>query len=80
MNQADTAYVYYDKHALAMKKMPDLDRDEVYSAFSKEDLTVTTESKELEKIIRDSKTDGTEVLLVMSSGVIGGLNLSELFD
>jgi len=80
MDKADVAYVYFDKHALSMKKMPDLDPEDVYSAFSKEDLTVTTESKELEKIILNSKTDGTEVLLVMSSGVLGGLKLSELFD
>lgn len=80
MDKADESCVYFDKHALSMKKMPDLDPEYVYSAFSKEELTVVTGRKELEKFIGKIKTDGTEVLLVMSSGVLGGLQLSELFD
>jgi UDP-N-acetylmuramate: L-alanyl-gamma-D-glutamyl-meso-diaminopimelate ligase len=72
MNKADMPIVFYDRHALDMKKMPDLDPDAVKNCFDNDVLQVLTKSAELDRQMHASLDDGTEVLLIMSSGTLGG--------
>lgn len=79
MDAADKAYVFYDSHALAIKKMPALDANGVFEAFGNTGLSVVTDSSRLEEILNESKTDGTQILLIMSSGALGSIQLGQLF-
>ena len=79
MDLADRAYVYFDKHALQMKGMPELDTNEVFKAFDNQTLKVINAPDELEVSIRKSMHDNTDILLLMSSGNVGGLQLDQIF-
>lgn len=78
LSAADAAYVVYDDHTLAMKKMPPLDQQFVKDQFGMEDLQVITDNKAVQQIISDLPRDGN--LLMMSSGTFGGLQWDLLVD
>ncbi len=79
MDDADQAMVFYSPHALEMKKLPDLDPEEVAAAFHKPGIRVFTDAeallKALEKEIRKDS-----ILLFMSSGAFGGLDTGRLVE
>ncbi len=80
MNNADSAIVFYDKHAMQIKRMPDLDAEKVKTAFAHDDIEVSSDAAMVEAAIKDSFEDGTDVLLIMSSGALGGLNIDEIIS
>jgi len=79
MNEAEKAFVFFDPHAMAMKNMPLLDVAEVKKHFNHPNMAVFDDTEAFKNEILASKEDGTEVLLVMSSGGLGGLKLEEAF-
>lgn len=71
--------LYFSKKALEIKRMPDLDSQEVCEAFNKSDLLVIKEAESLHKEVNKrwlNKSDKT-VFLFMSSGNYGGLVLEK---
>lgn len=74
LSGADKALVYFNPHALKMKRLPDLDVDFVKKAFGRENVEVYSDSKSLVTRIMDFKSDNT-VLLMMSSGNYDNLDL-----
>ena len=77
LDAADQAIVFYSPHALALKKLPDLNPDEVYQAFGKKGLSVSTNKEDLLGSIKSPQ--GAEIIfLMMSSGDFGGLAMDEL--
>ncbi|MDR2979208.1 MAG: Mur ligase domain-containing protein [Bacteroidales bacterium] len=77
MSGADVSIVYYDFHALAHKKLPDLEKDVVKSYFNQENLTVYTDSNELiDNLLMNHEVPS--VYLFMSSGNFNGVDLNEL--
>lgn len=80
MAAADEAIIYFDKNALSIKRMPELDIEQVARAFAHEQLKVLNDPGELETSMTDSIKDGTDVLLIMSSGNLGGIKPSQLFQ
>lgn len=77
LNSADFACVYFNRHTLEMKQLPDLSVKEVKDAFNRSDLKVTTDSDEIENWLRNNKI-ADSVYLFMSSGNFRGLNLIKL--
>jgi UDP-N-acetylmuramate: L-alanyl-gamma-D-glutamyl-meso-diaminopimelate ligase len=77
MDPADEAAVFYSRHALELKRMPELPKDAVLRGFATEGLQVFNERGELEDWLRQMEYDGSVVLL-MSSGNYDGLDLNEL--
>lgn len=77
MDKADKAVVFYAKHALEIKHMPDLPKEKVIEGFDKKDLVVLTNRAELETWIKDQHYRNTNLLL-MSSGDYDGLNIPEV--
>ena len=74
MDKADLAYVYFNPDALAHKKLPPITTEQVREAFANPNLKVFNNSEELFADIRESiKWPG--VLLLMTSGNFGGVNL-----
>lgn len=77
LQAADLASVYYSYHTLRHKKLPEIHPPEVIEAFDRSDLNVFTESKAFESWVRSNVQPGT-VLLLMSSGNFGGLDILSL--
>ncbi|MBW6461292.1 MAG: peptidoglycan synthetase [Bacteroidales bacterium] len=73
MDLADQPIVYYSKHALALKRLPDLTHDEVREAFSDSRLKIFNDSVELQQYLLHMDLHQRNLLL-MSSGNFDGLN------
>ncbi len=77
MQLADKAIVYFNRHALELKRLPDLDKQVIYESFDKEGLVVTDSKEELKNILEKENYKNT-CLLMSSSGNFDGLDLSAL--
>jgi UDP-N-acetylmuramate: L-alanyl-gamma-D-glutamyl-meso-diaminopimelate ligase len=74
MDKADMAVVFYSKHALELKRMPDLPASKVQEGFGKEGLLVMNDKNELWQWLQlQSYTDAN--LALMSSGNYDGLDI-----
>ena len=78
MDEADVRYVYYSKHALQLKKLPDLHPDEVKAAFGGE-VEVFTDSAVMVDKIKNMEWNNAN-LLMMSSGNFDGIDFNQLAD
>lgn len=74
LEKADVAIVFYSKHALAIKRLPDLPESSVRDGFNKKDLQVFTDAEALSKWLSSQQYQDTNLLL-MSSGNYDGLDL-----
>jgi UDP-N-acetylmuramate: L-alanyl-gamma-D-glutamyl-meso-diaminopimelate ligase len=72
--QADIRAVLFSKHALEVKKMPMLSKEEVANGFG-ENVQVFTDKNELHDFIKQHYT-GNENLLLMSSGTFDGMSVA----
>jgi UDP-N-acetylmuramate: L-alanyl-gamma-D-glutamyl-meso-diaminopimelate ligase len=77
MDQADLPVVYFNQHALALKKLPPLDPENIRLAFGHPEIRVFSDSKELETFLLEQDYFESDLLL-MSSGNFDGLDLAEL--
>jgi UDP-N-acetylmuramate: L-alanyl-gamma-D-glutamyl-meso-diaminopimelate ligase len=76
MDDADIAVVFYSKHALEIKKMPELPKDAVAGGFEKNGLVILNERTELEAWL-EAQDYNNSVVVFMSSGNYDGFdNLS----
>ena len=78
LDLADEAVVFYQPETLVLKNRPPIPPEVIVSAFARKDLKLMTTAQELESYI-DLLSDRPMVLLLMSSGNYGGLDLSEIF-
>ncbi len=74
LQQADVRAVLFSKHALEVKKMPMLSKEEVANGFG-ENVQVFTDKNELHEFILKHYT-GEENLLLMSSGNFDGMSVA----
>jgi UDP-N-acetylmuramate: L-alanyl-gamma-D-glutamyl-meso-diaminopimelate ligase len=74
MDLADTAIVYFSKHAIEHKKLKMISPEEVKQGFAREDLLVFTDSQELQGYLK-SLDYSDKNLLIMTSGNLDGVNL-----
>ncbi|MCV6628800.1 MAG: Mur ligase family protein [Flavobacteriaceae bacterium] len=77
LDQCDTAVVFYSPKALAIKNMAPISPEDIQKAFGKEDLIVFTEPQQMHTFIKELSIENS-ILLLMSSGNYGGLNLEEV--
>lgn len=74
-HNADEAAVFYSKHALELKRMPELKTEAVEAGFAKEGLAVINERKALEAWLQN-RNYSNSVVLFMSSGNYDGLDVA----
>ncbi len=74
MDMADEAAVFYSKHALELKRMPELSKEVVLNGFKKQGLQVITEKDDLYNWL-SGKSYNNANLLLMSSGNYDGLDI-----
>jgi UDP-N-acetylmuramate: L-alanyl-gamma-D-glutamyl-meso-diaminopimelate ligase len=79
MDGADTALVFYDPHAVQMKRLPAVPVERIRSAFGRKDLRVLNDPIALMGAVREGM-GGDGVLLMMSSGNFGGMDLHALAE
>lgn len=77
LDELDESVVFYAKHALEIKQMPDLPSEKVIEGFGKSGLIVMNEKSELEKWLLNIPNHDTNILF-MSSGNYDGLNINSL--
>ena len=78
MDEADVRYVYFSKHALQLKKLPDLDPSQVREAFGG-NVEVFTDSKAMVENVMTMDWNNAN-LLMMSSGNFDGIDFAQLAD
>ncbi len=79
LNPASQAIVYYSEHTLAIKKIPSLSKQFVKKSFNHSNLLVCTQQNELINAFESIDFDNS-VLLIMSSGKLGGLKLEDILN
>jgi UDP-N-acetylmuramate: L-alanyl-gamma-D-glutamyl-meso-diaminopimelate ligase len=77
LDLADEAVVYYSKHALELKRLPELDPAKVKAGFNKEGLLVMNNREELLQWLH-SRNYENACLLLMSSGNYDGIDVIKL--
>ncbi len=76
LDPADAAFVYFNSHALQVKRLPEITELQVKEGFCKAGMEVFTDSAKLIKRLFREEDPGT-VLLMMSSGNYDGIDLKD---
>ena len=77
LDAADEAVVFYLPESVAIKKLAPVSPEQISQAFKREDLRIFTKADAFHKYIFDQEYSNS-VLLLMSSGNYGGLDLKEV--
>lgn len=79
MKDADVAFVYYSPEVIKHKRLKEIKPEDVKAAFGGDNLTVFTNSEELQAKLREFNYENS-ALLLMTSGKFSGVNLIEFAD
>jgi len=79
LNAADIASVFYSPKSVEIKQLEEVTEAQIKDAFQRNDLNIFTNPAAFESFLYDQNYKET-VLLLMSSGDYGGLNLLTLVD
>lgn len=79
LGNAKNAFVYFNPHALELKKLKSLSKEAVYKAFESENIKVYDNSTEMFSYIK-SQNYQCPVYLLMSSGDFDGFDINGLTD
>ncbi len=77
LDAADEAVVFYSPHAVAIKKLEKVSKEQIANAFERSDLQIFTEPEAFHKFLFSQNLENT-ALLLMSSGTYGGLDFEEV--
>lgn len=78
MDDADEAMVYFNPHAIALKKLPPVTKEMILNAFANNKLKVYNDSSELKQYLT-SLSWKNKNLLMMSSGNFDNMQLETIF-
>lgn len=79
LSKATQAVVFYDKHALSLKGLNELDANDIQKAFNNPSLYVFTNANDFHEYLYQQNFQDTS-LLMMSSGNYGGLNWDQFLE
>ena len=77
LDTADTAVVFYSPHAVEIKKLEEVTKEQIATAFERDDLIIYTNPEEFKQFLF-SQDFNNKALLLMSSGNYGGLDFDEV--
>lgn len=77
LDAADVAVVFYSPDAVAIKKLDEISKEQIETAFQREDLIVYTHPNDFQSFLQVQEFKDA-VLLLMSSGNYGGLDFDEV--
>ena len=76
----DRLVVFFDPQAIAHKRMDELDAEEVKKAFQHDNITVCNTAGQLQKEMEALQNGPYDVVLIMSSGNLAGINPLDVFN
>jgi UDP-N-acetylmuramate: L-alanyl-gamma-D-glutamyl-meso-diaminopimelate ligase len=76
LSPANEALVFYSPHAVEIKGLKPISKNQIQESFQRDDLQIFTEPQSFQKALYDKPKDKT-VFLLMSSGNYGGLDWEE---
>ncbi|HUH51928.1 MAG TPA: Mur ligase family protein [Flavobacterium sp.] len=79
LDSADEAVVFYSPEAVKIKRLDEVTQEQIATAFHKKDLAIYTDPKAFEDYLYQLELKNTVVLL-MSSGNYGGLDLDQFIQ
>lgn len=79
LDKCDKAVVFYDPHAVAVKKLDMMSDERIIKGFNRDDITVVHSKKELLDLIKTLNINNV-VVGFMSSGDFNGLSTSDLCE
>ncbi|WP_417875520.1 UDP-N-acetylmuramate--L-alanine ligase [Winogradskyella sediminis] len=77
LDAADVAVVFYSPHAVEIKKLEEVTKDQISNAFERDDLIIYTNPEDFKNFLFSQKLENKSLLL-MSSGNYGGLDFDEV--
>ena len=77
LDAADQAVVFYSPHSVEIKKLKSVSKEQIESAFKRNDLIIYTNADDFKKFIISLDYDNKSVVL-MSSGSYGGLDFDTI--
>ena len=79
LDSADVAMVFYSPEAVKIKRLDEVTQEQIAKSFNRNDLIIYTNPKEFEEYLYKLNLKNA-VLLLMSSGNYGGLDLNILIE
>lgn len=76
LHPSDTAIVFYDPHAVALKRLPEISFDRIRTAFGRNDLVVFSDKKQLLDFLFNQDWKQTAAIF-MSSGNFDGIDFRQ---
>ncbi len=76
MQKADIKIIYFDPKVVALKKLPEINANDILEGFNDKNIKVFSSSEEVKKAIKSQEYNNS-VLLMMSSGNFGGINYND---
>ncbi len=77
LDAADVAVVFYSPHAVEIKKLDEVTREQIATAFNRVDLIIYTNPHDFKEFLF-SQEFNNKALLLMSSGDYGGLDFEDV--
>ncbi len=77
LDTADKAVVFYSPHAVEIKKLEEVSKEQIGNAFERKDLIIYTNPTEFKEFLFNQNLNNA-ALLLMSSGDYGGLDFDEV--
>lgn len=77
LDAADVAVVFYSPHAVEIKKLEEVTKEQIANAFERDDLIIYTNPQEFQDFLFLQNFENKSLLL-MSSGNYGGLDFDEV--
>ena len=77
LDAADVVIVFYSPHAVEIKKLDEVTKDQIANAFERDDLIIYTNPDDFKNYLFSQNFDN-KALLLMSSGNYGGLDFDEV--
>lgn len=77
LDKADVAVVFYSPHAVQIKKLEEVTKEQIGNAFQRDDLIIYTNPQDFKEFLF-SQDISDKALLLMSSGNYGGLDFDEV--
>ncbi|MFY0629986.1 MAG: peptidoglycan synthetase [Flavobacteriaceae bacterium] len=77
LDKADKAVVFYSPHAVKIKQLEEVSKDQIANAFQRDDLIIYTNPSDFKEFLFSENLEN-KVVLLMSSGNYGGLDFDEV--
>lgn len=79
LDAADVAVVFYSPHAVEIKKLEKVTKEQIANAFQRDDLVIYTDTTAFKEYLFSQNLENT-ALLLMSSGNYGGISFEEVAE